>query len=87
MAVKEKLRELLGVEGARSFSDDQIKTLLERYGRRPDRVERVVSDLCEVSFQKEKGARSRTKAPDDLGLDKWFDWFVNGQPLHFPVSL
>jgi len=89
VAVKEKLRELLGVEGARSFSDDQIKTLLERYGRRPDRVERVVSDLCEVSFQKapfqkEQGARRRTKAPDDLGLDKWFDWFVNGQPLHFP---
>eukprot|EP00092_Neocalanus_flemingeri_P029932 GFUD01032498.1.p1 GENE.GFUD01032498.1~~GFUD01032498.1.p1 ORF type:complete len:562 (+),score=156.39 GFUD01032498.1:91-1776(+) len=57
--VGKKLREVLGVEAAKRYTDLEIKTLLETFESRADCVECVVQSLCERSFDREEAFSDR----------------------------
>jgi len=66
--IKEKLREVLGVEAAGRCTDRQIRRLWETFQSRPDSVECVVQSLVEQSFERGESFGDTKEVVTDEGF-------------------
>jgi len=66
--IKEKLREVLGVEAAGRCTDRQIRRLWETFQSRPDSVECVVQSLVEQSFERGESFGDTEEVVTDEGF-------------------